>query len=409
MDTPPSPLSPPPVPSTPPVKPVSDQKQHHGFLIVLLILILISLGITGYFAYQNMQIDRRLVSVKPTPTPNPTPDPTADWKTYTNEKYNISLLYPPAWKLENISNNTSTLRDGFESISLTGDDSAIPLAERQRDEYDKTHKIHRLDIIIPIKKYGSLQAYLKDNGRGVPGISNDYAKIETVNFGEIQAQKYTNTAETASDLWHIEVYLVYIPQTQKVFEIESSYTQLAKSEKWMNDQILSTFQFITTITPSPTQQPKPVRTLYYSVPNGWKTVQDATGSFSISYDPTKSKLDTNNSSGIVLLRQRPDPSLGFMSCETLNLYPYDGGSRHQFIYKYLGEIPTKTSLFANYKEIEYVYNGKSCLLLNGISISQYNTVWGMCDTGNGKAFLFTSCDRDPVNDEKILQTVQVLK
>jgi len=34
------------------------------------------------------------------PTPTPTPDETANWKTYTNEKYGFTLKYPPEWSID---------------------------------------------------------------------------------------------------------------------------------------------------------------------------------------------------------------------------------------------------------------------------------------------------------------------
>jgi hypothetical protein len=195
----------------------------------------------------------------------------------------------------------------------------------------------------------------------------------------------------------------------KMGNVYINISPLEVTEKASLDQILSTFKFTQAITPTPTQGSIPSKTLYYSVPTGWKTVQDSTDTFAISFDPVTSKVDANNTNGLLLLRQRPNPSLGYYGCESVNLYPYDGGSRHLFINKYLGETPTKSELFSDYKETEYLYNGKSCLVLNGISISQFNGVWGMCDTGSGKAFLFTSCDRDSANYEKVLQTIQLVK
>jgi len=41
------------------------------------------------------------VSPSPTPeNPTPTPDPTANWKTYTNEKYGYTFKYPSSFDLK---------------------------------------------------------------------------------------------------------------------------------------------------------------------------------------------------------------------------------------------------------------------------------------------------------------------
>jgi hypothetical protein len=56
----------------------------------------LSVSIAGFFAYQTQNLVKELTSLKssssPVPSTEPTPDPTADWKTYTNEKF--SFKYP---------------------------------------------------------------------------------------------------------------------------------------------------------------------------------------------------------------------------------------------------------------------------------------------------------------------------
>ena|SRR3989344_1091106 len=84
-----------PAPVSPPPK-----KSFHPILTTFLILFL--LAATSVFAYQNMQLQRQIaiLQVQPTPTPLPAEasakegDPTANWKTYTNDKYGYSFKYP---------------------------------------------------------------------------------------------------------------------------------------------------------------------------------------------------------------------------------------------------------------------------------------------------------------------------
>jgi hypothetical protein len=144
--------------------------------------------------------------------------------------------------------------------------------------------------------------------------------------------------------------------------------------------------------------------LTYYLPSGWKTVQSSNRLFEVGYDPITTRTDVNSyvQDGISLFKQNFTNAAYF----TVRLIPYSGGSRHQFLYNQLGEKPVKEDLMENYHETEYLYNGKSCLFLIGISISQFPTTWGMCDAGSGKAFLITSFDNE--NYEQPLQTVKFL-
>lgn len=77
-----------------PVQPVVKQS---NFLVTLLsVLLLVSVFIAGFFAYQTQNLVKELTKLQVTPTPIATtePDLTADWKTYTNEKYGFSIRYP---------------------------------------------------------------------------------------------------------------------------------------------------------------------------------------------------------------------------------------------------------------------------------------------------------------------------
>lgn len=69
-------------------------------IIGLVVIILLLLGSTGYLIYQNNLL-RQQIAPSPTPTspsPSPTADPTANWKTYTNDKYKVSFKYPENWE-----------------------------------------------------------------------------------------------------------------------------------------------------------------------------------------------------------------------------------------------------------------------------------------------------------------------
>lgn len=90
-----------PQPQTPQqTAPVQAVKQSNFLVILLSFLLLISVLVAGFFAYQTQQLVKQLTAYSvqktqtPTPisSPEPTVDPTASWKTYTGKIF--SFKYP---------------------------------------------------------------------------------------------------------------------------------------------------------------------------------------------------------------------------------------------------------------------------------------------------------------------------
>ena len=99
--------------------PVAPEKNSSFLVTLLSVLLLISVFIAGFFAYQTQNLVKELNKLKITPTsiatPSPSPDPTANWKTYTNTKYNFSLRYPNNYELLNES--IDKISFGFKSTN----------------------------------------------------------------------------------------------------------------------------------------------------------------------------------------------------------------------------------------------------------------------------------------------------
>ena len=126
-----------PVPE--PVQPVSQTPiKSNNFLVILLsILLLLSVSIAGFFAYQTQKLAKQLVqyqSAIPSPSPTATADETAsqaptgdlaNWKTYNNSYYSFRIDYPIRFEItektkrEDYYDTLATLTSQFkESITL---------------------------------------------------------------------------------------------------------------------------------------------------------------------------------------------------------------------------------------------------------------------------------------------------
>ena len=74
----------------------AEPKKNSSFLVILLsILLIISVLIAGFFAYQTQNLVKEITKLQVIPTPItstepiPTTDPTTDWKEIENKEYNF--------------------------------------------------------------------------------------------------------------------------------------------------------------------------------------------------------------------------------------------------------------------------------------------------------------------------------
>lgn len=86
-------------------------KQNNFIVILLSILLLLSVSIAGFFAYQTQILVKELTLLKnfsnpiaqaiteQTTEPLTTTDPTVNWKTYNDEENGYLFKYPSTWKI----------------------------------------------------------------------------------------------------------------------------------------------------------------------------------------------------------------------------------------------------------------------------------------------------------------------
>ncbi len=139
-----------------------------------------------------------------------------------------------------------------------------------------------------------------------------------------------------------------------------------------------------------------VSVLTYNLPSGWQLVQDDSITFEVGYNPAIWRVSSTNNSSITIGTTGTHYSV--------SLLPYNGGSRHQFIYDTMHITNPSENRTSGYHEANYTYNGWSCLVLYNFAFSASGTTWGMCAVDNTHAFFF-----DSIQDEQIIRTVKLLK
>jgi len=354
-------------------EPTPPQNTNKKWLLPSLIsLVFIAFSVAGYFAYQNFQLKKEQPSLghtTPTPTsgvPSPTTDQTADWKTYKNDIHSFTFKYPSDWQV-------GLFKHAPDMLTLQPQSSFVEEAQKN-------------SIVIAITNH----------------CLNTQC-LAVFNLDEMVTQwNATKLSETIID--GVKVYKVSFSDKKSgyMFIKGDDFFSLA-TDIYLTElnQILLTFKFSEQTNTAPTAVSN-AKKISYSVPTGWITTTDSSNFFQLSYDTTKLKTCYPDQKGIFLCAQ-------YGSYISSSILPYDGGSKHQFIYSNGLGTPRKDELWSDYREQEYNFDGKSCLFLNGITISQYPTVWGMCALDNTRAVLFTSYDRTESVYEAILKTFKAIK
>lgn len=124
---------------------IAEQPKQSNFLTILLsVLLIVSVTIAVFFAYQTQKLTRELQenkdmeefiettkpTIEPVATESSEVDPTANWKTYTNKALGFELKYPPTFIIDKEMNdqfNRATTFKGkgstFEVMLKTGSGS----------------------------------------------------------------------------------------------------------------------------------------------------------------------------------------------------------------------------------------------------------------------------------------------
>ncbi len=151
---------------------------------------------------------------------------------------------------------------------------------------------------------------------------------------------------------------------------------------------------------SPIPTPKPIKTLLYSLPAGWQTIKNAHIPMTASYDPLTMTSGSSDQIDVLEIKKKAPNEYNPTFTKSYfyaQLRSYNGGSRHAFILNPAGEVQPGEKL-ASYHENEYVVDGKRCLFLIGLQISQSHPTWGICGLNFKQAVHITI---DTIKDSEI--------
>ena len=346
-----------PIPETPII--VEKPKTNYSALILISLAFVLFLTGAYFLGKQSVKLSetpttiptQTPVAIIPTITNTPTPtnitNPTTSWKTYENKQYGFSFKYPENLKLSSdphapdnytIKNSTTFIAFNIQSTCL----NTQCLTIQSLDEI--ANNMLSLDV---------LSSFKIGNSKGI---------------------KITNG------------FMIEIPNSNNFLLLNSGQNTP------IVDQILLTLKFTESKVITPTKAQALINSIDYSLPQGWLSVRDNSQLFEVGYNPATQDIKMDKQSiSVIYINLNNNPYYSpYASTQLFQVLPYNNGSRHAFIEKQLGESINSGNKSPGYYESEMNIDGKSCLVLNGISISQFYTVWGMCAINTKQALLFTS-------------------
>jgi hypothetical protein len=190
---------------------------------IIIVVLLVVIGIEGVYIAANSTLDPSQNQISPPPiSPTPFPDqsanPTANWKTYTNNKFNFSFSYPGYWELRD---HTSETNQTYQTIVLFSQDKSA----------------HDYGFTIDISIWSNPDNLSTEEF--VPKhilTSNKNLQYKDINLNGTIAKQALNLPN------QIDASDIFIKNGKYIISISGAYADI-KAHKDIFDQILSTFTF----------------------------------------------------------------------------------------------------------------------------------------------------------------------
>lgn len=212
--------------------------RQKGIVVLPVIIIVLLIGVVGYFIYQNTQLRQNnsqnqlpqasILTTTPTESlmeSSPTINPRANWKTYTNTKYGYTFKYPPEFTL-----------DSYGQVS--GEEGTIELT--------KANNNPQTSILVDASiSETSKSLYLdyksRADGNTATGQLIEGGSEVAVSMSEIQLANniaYQGVLESNTDI----LINILIERNNLIYGLQ--FITEVKEDKALFDQILSTFKFL---------------------------------------------------------------------------------------------------------------------------------------------------------------------
>lgn len=214
------------VPISSPQVAVEQSKQNNFLLMSLSVLLLISVSVAGFFAYQTQQLVAELrikneelrntlettteLTSEPVATESSEIDATADWKTYIDSNQRYSIKYPSVWRV------------------VSGD--FFGTGPKEIGE-DVLWAVNTFDV-----NTNSMDKVIGDLGKQFPDRKQTVNKIKV---GDLNATQVITTTPSISD-WYSET--IIFEDVDKIFSVSNGAITDANLQKMTGVPVGTTFK-----------------------------------------------------------------------------------------------------------------------------------------------------------------------
>ncbi len=224
-----------------------------GFVVPLIIAIIAVLAIGGgiYYSKNKSKISSN--------TSQGVVKETADWKTYSNNKYGFEFKYPPTWYMS--ENGALTLYDRMVGPALPAVNKTIGFSPNRDKTYPAWNKYKNEDIKAYAERFADYNKgpgeLLDTSAKYLSGDQSGFYQVstKTIDRNPIEGCEYTPCPGPAQKNVEYRQVTTYIPQGDSVFLITASIRgssdmssgidpQEEKEYLKVYQQFISTFKFI---------------------------------------------------------------------------------------------------------------------------------------------------------------------